>query len=614
MKISRITTALALTAGLILSTGAGCADLQAPESEAPTTDGIDINAAELGSILPSCSTSGSSGYDAETKTLSLELTALVSKVVVAVPHKKIAVNHNPCVDSAGVDLTTTSVKKIVITGTTGDDEVVLDFAQGPFGAILSTQGGITIDLDAGTADVFAVRGSAGTDKFSVGSAGGDHFFELSGDKVADVVVQNAEAFTVSLGEGNDTFTGLGGAISATHLVDGVTSLAAATADLVIYGGAGNDTLTGGAGDDELYGGEGNDTFKTDVADDGSDAYDGGEGVDTMDYSSRTGDLTVTLDDTGNDGEAGEADDVQTTVENVTGGEGDDTLTGSDASNTLKGGDGDDTLNGGVAASDCDAVSPNTLEGGNGDDTFDMGSAANCGDVLVGGADSDTVDYSGRTNAVTITVNNQADDGETGEEDNVKTDVEQLIGGDGDDTITGGPGDEIITGGPGADTLSGNAGDDTFVMGSAASGADILNGGTGHDTVDYSARVAALTVTLCVATTATTGDSADCAADDGLVGEGQKILNVEHVLGGSGDDSLTGAESDDTLEGRDGADTLNGGDGNDNLFGDDGVDALNGDAGDDYLDGGDGDDVLAGGAGDGDICVNEGGGSKATCEL
>ncbi|PKN55246.1 MAG: hypothetical protein CVU56_22465 [Deltaproteobacteria bacterium HGW-Deltaproteobacteria-14] len=621
MRLSILTTnATALVAGLLLAIG-GCANAPTPDDGTSTqTDDLGVNTTALGSVLASCSTAGSSGYDADTKTLTLDLTAGVSSVVVAVVAKQISVNHNPCVDSNDVALTTTTVKKLVINGTSGDDEVILDIAQGSFGTVFSATGGVTIDMAGGTADAFKVRGSnVGIDKFTAGESGGVAFFELSGDKTADVMVSNAEEFVFALGDGNDVFSGAGGAISANHLSSGVTALDAFSADLSVNGGAGNDTITGGDGDDTLSGGDGDDTFKSAAVADGADVMNGNAGTDTMDYSARTGDLTVTLDGTANDGLASETDDVKADVENVTGGSGDDTITGSNISNKLLGGDGDDTLNGGAGNADC-SLDADVLEGGAGDDTFTQGSAADCGDSMAGGAGTDVVTYASRTNAVTLSIDNKAFDGETDELDNIKSDIEKVIGGAGNDTITGGSGDDVLDGGPGDDILNGGPGDDTFLEGSATSGADIFNGGAGFDTVDYSSRTNALTVTLCIAT-ALTGDSADgdCATkNDGEASETDQIINCEHIIGGAGNDNITGAASDDTLEGKDGDDTIAGGAGADSIFGDDGDDTLTGGAGDDYIDGGADtatapadNDTADGEAGDGDICLTA---VSSNCEL
>ena len=150
-----------------------------------------------------------------------------------------------------------------------------------------------------------------------------------------------------------------------------------------------------------------------------------------------------------------------------------------------GGAGDDVLRGGAGA--------DTLNGDAGDDRFDEETTSNGGDVINGGAgDHDLVDYSARTAALTVTMDGvAANDGETGETDNVKSDVEDIIGGTVADTITGNASNNKIKGGDGNDVLSGGAGDDVFDQGAAADGNDTITGGTGADTIDYSARVAVI---------------------------------------------------------------------------------------------------------------------------
>lgn len=72
-----------------------------------------------------------------------------------------------------------------------------------------------------------------------------------------------------------------------------------------------------------------------------------------------------------------------TIENATGGSGNDTLTGNDGSNSLDGGSGNDTLKGGSGN--------DTLEGGSGNDTA----------IFPGNATSATITYSSATDTYTI---------------------------------------------------------------------------------------------------------------------------------------------------------------------------------------------------------------------
>jgi Ca2+-binding RTX toxin-like protein len=625
-------------------------------------ENTDESAAALGVEVVSCSQAASSGYNATSTNLSITM-GTVTSLVLGVVNGYVTVNGYPCVKptlAGGAKLTPSMVKKVSITGTSGDDKVVIDTLSGNLGGMISQAGGITVDLAGETvADTFAIRGSNAADKWTAGEdASANLYFEISGDKFADILVKSAETVAISLSAGADTFTGQGGAISAATLTTGVTSLLPVTHDLTINGGDGDDIITGGNGDDTINGGNGNDIFKASAAD-GNDTFNGGAGTDKADYSARTADLTIVMDGATASGDltATEADIIGADVEDLVGGTGNDTLTGNANSNHIQGGDGDDKISGGVGNATC-SLDVDTLDGENGNDTFDQGTAADCGDTMNGGAGTDRVDYQGRTNDLTISLDTAANDGETGEKDNVKGDVEIVISGSGNDTITGSPAADIIHGGPGNDTISGGAGndtitgdsgndilngevgDDTFVEGGVdpeytvaenyGDGDDVMNGGThdalGLDTVDYSARTNAITATICMDSAKLTGASSlsatQCADSDGESGEADKLVNVTHILGGAGDDHLTGSTADDTLEGGDGDDTLIGGAGNDTLYGDAGDDTLEGDDGDDYLDSGahtaadtlDG-DSSAGNVGDGDVCIYDATTDTAThCEL
>ena len=140
--------------------------------------------------------------------------------------------------------------------------------------------------------------------------------------------------------GNDTINGLGG-------------------NDTIYGGAGNDRVNGGLGDDQLIG------------DAGADTLSGGPGADTADYSSTSASLTITIDGRANDGSRNERDSIALDVENVLGGSGNDSITGSPSVNELDGGTGNDTLT-----------------GGSGDDLIDGGTG---NDRIIGGIGNDTLD-------------------------------------------------------------------------------------------------------------------------------------------------------------------------------------------------------------------------------
>ena len=79
----------------------------------------------------------------------------------------------------------------------------------------------------------------------------------------------------------------------------------------------------------------------------------------------------------------------------------------------------------------------------------------------------------------ISIEGTANDGAPGELDNVKTDVENVVGGDGNNTMLGGTPVNVLSGGPGRDSLDGEAANDTLDGGA---GNDVLTGGAGTDLV------------------------------------------------------------------------------------------------------------------------------------
>jgi Ca2+-binding RTX toxin-like protein len=655
-------TSLALTIGCVIPSAlsAGCA-----ESEAISED-VSESAATLGVEVASCSQAGSAGYSAMSSNLTLTMGSVTS-LVFGVVNGYVTVNGYACVKptmAGGGKLKPADVKKVTITGTSGDDKVVIDTLSGALGAtILAATGGITVDLAGetmGGGDTFSLRGSSNADKWAAGLSGSDTYFELSGDAIADLRLIGAEAINVSLSSGADIFTAQGGTYAATHLAGStVATLSPATAAMTINGGEGDDVITGGNGADTINGGAGNDIYKAALAD-GADTFNGGPGTDKADYSVRTAALTFVMDATAG-GESMEGDKLALDVEDFVGGGGNDTITGNVSSNHIQGGNGNDTINGGANAGSCTA-DIDILDGEGGNDTFTQGTVADCTDTVNGGAGTDRIDYQDRTADLGISLDGTGNDGDTtaNEKDNIKNDVEIVLGGKGNDTIVGsanndelhgGPGNDVISGGAGNDTLSGNsgndvlngeAGDDTFdesgvdaeylymTPENKGDGNDTMNGGThdtlGLDTASYAARSAPVTATLCMDATKLTGSATgtltgQCADNDGESGEQDKLVNVTHLIGGGDDDTLKGHTADDIIEGGAGDDAIFGGAGNDTLFGDAGDDTLTGDAGDDYLDGGaagmagdtfDGDNGTD--TSDGDICLVKTGDTATHCEL
>jgi Ca2+-binding RTX toxin-like protein len=524
-------------------------------------------------------------YDADERVMTLTLEDDDIAVFARDTAGNVVINGFSCGDA-----TSTTLRRldVVEDGSAGDQILIIDYLAGTLALGNAQAPGVTVDLGGGT-DSFRIRGSAQADSFVFGTDA----VSINGDRFADMTLAGVESYLVSLGPGNDTFSGAGTTGDSGDPFEDT---------LTVYGGDGNDNLRGGAGDDELNGGLNDDTFTGGAEADGADVYAGGDGTDIADYSARTASVSVTIDGTDDDGAPGEEDNVGTDIENIRGSREGDYLEGSGSANSIFGGPGADTL-AGLGGAD-------VLSGDAGDDIIDEGAASNAGDTINGGAGIDLVDYSGRQNRVTVTINGMANDGEDNETDNVRTDVENVRGGDGNDIITGSTFANLIEGGEGEDTIDGGAGNDVLVGGADAdeltggpgndrfdeedddSGSDTMIGGVGTDTIDYSARTSSVTVTL---------DNID---DDGQVGEADDVQSdVENILCGSGDDVVVGSGVANVITGGEGADEIDGGDGNDTISGGDDVDDITGGAGEDTIDGDDGTDVLDCGLGDGDICAD-----------
>jgi Ca2+-binding RTX toxin-like protein len=277
--------------------------------------------------------------------------------------------------------------------------------------------------------------------------GGNGNDTLIGSAVRNRLVGNAGNDTLSAGDENDYLSGgAGNDILAGG--DGIDSMHGGTEDDTLLGLDGNDTLNGDAGADRLFGHNGNDTLDGGADNDtlfggqdinisdfgGNDTLNGGSGVDTVSYSGHDG--NVFADNDGAIGDDGvhvnsdvifdEADTIGTDVENITGGNGNDVLTGNFFANVLDGGPGNDRLRGG------------------------------------GGID--TASYVGRAAAVGATLDNLSNDGQVGETDNIEDDVENITGGNGNDILVGDNGNNRLDGGPGSNSLNGLGGTDVCVNG------------------------------------------------------------------------------------------------------------------------------------------------------
>lgn len=232
------------------------------------------------------------------------------------------------------------------------------------------------------------------------------------------------------------------------------------------------------------------------------------------------------------------------------------------------GDGQDVT---LKGADWAAGQTTTLVGGPGPDVFyggfgeDSMNGREGADAFHGGSGRDTVSYAGYAGSgqpVTASIDNQPHSGigcpARCEGDLIDADVENLVGGGGDDTLVGTPGVNALGGAAGNDTLRGGLGSDS------------LDGGAGSDTADYSQddRATGVTVDL--------GAGSQSAPDRGREDTLSAIENVvatefaDGITGAAGRNLIAAGAGDDRLELVDGtADAAACGAGNDTVHADQG---------------------------------------------
>jgi Ca2+-binding RTX toxin-like protein len=212
----------------------------------------------------------------------------------------------------------------------------------------------------------------------------------------------------------------------------------------VRGLGGDDTICLGPGRDIVKGGAGDDTFVSEASVDGSDHFVGDAGLDRVSYSARTVAVDVSIDAQADDGQAGERDKVLASVEAVTGGRAGDVLSGSNLDNAFDGGDGDDLLRGGPGVDSLRGNGGNDqligdagndfLFGNQGNDAAVAASGADGADFFEGSTGTDAASYAARAAQVRVTLDDLANDGASGEGDEIRLDVENVLGGSGNDIL------------------------------------------------------------------------------------------------------------------------------------------------------------------------------------
>jgi Ca2+-binding RTX toxin-like protein len=552
--------------------------------------------------------------------------------------------NDTLIGGAGNDTLTGGVGNDVMQGGAGNDRMFWnpgdgsDVMEGGFGF-----------------DIAVVDGAAGAETFTIAADGAGVRFDRTSAATFGIDIRATERLLVNAGAGDDVFTATGDLAARIAL-----TLIGGAGNDTISGGNGNDVLQGGADNDILNGGDGNDLLLGDDGDDkmaggkGNDLYvvtddldtvteNANEGIDTVESSVNftLGANVENLTLTGADDIIGTGNELANIIEannagnELSGLDGNDTISGGNGNDDIFGDDGNDTLNGGAGndflfgGDDNDTLNGNdgddtliggsgndALNGGDGNDNFD-GEAGEGDDKMTGGKGDDTYFVESAKDAVIEIANQGKDTVNSFISHTLSANVENLnlvagagdingtgnalsnviVGNDGKNRLDGGAGNDTIDGGGGNDTMLGGAGSDTMIW-SPGGASDVMDGGTGIDTAVVNGG--GVNETFSVAVDGKGGvrfDRTDPTAFFIDIRATEKLV----VNAGAGDDTFT---ADDklaalialTVNGDAGNDTISGGNGNDLIDGGADDDTLNGNAGNDTLKGGLGGDKMAGGAG------------------
>lgn len=309
-----------------------------------------------------------------------------------------------------------------------------------------------------------------------------------------LTVSNLNGCTAATGLGIAGI-GSGGRLSGSTITTAVASTSFSNIANII-GGSADDRILGSTADNILVGGAGADTFVV-TPGWGVDAIAdfGTNGIDTLDLSTVTSDLTFTL-------------------------HADGTVSVTDGTNLLSKIEGLENL-----------------IGGSGNNRFIFEDGADFGGMIDGGTGgTNLLDYSAYSSEISVDLVHGTATGTTG----IKN-IQNISGGAGDDVligstainaIRGNDGDDLIDGAGGNDSLIGGAGYDTYLIDPATGTVTITEAAIDGDidTLDYSGSQTAMTVNLAAGVApGTTG-----------------VANVENVIGGSAGDQLNGTSNDDVF--------------------------------------------------------------------
>ncbi|BDI19440.1 hemolysin D [Nostoc cf. commune SO-36] len=342
-----------------------------------------------------------------------------------------------------------------------------------------------------------IVGSDGNDTLSTGNAGNDTVDGGKGDDVLSV---------------GFSYSGTGGITTTFDATTKITSIKAGT-EQVSYKNIEQLNISGTRYDDNIVGSDGNDTLFPGIG--GKDTVDGGKGDDVLSVGfgdSATGGITTTFDAITSITliTAGKSRFNYKNIERLN-------ISGTGYDDNIVGGDGDDTLSTNNGGKD-------TVDGGKGDDVLSVRFG-------YGATRGITTTFDAITSITSITAGKSRV--------NYKN-IERL-------NISGTRYDDNIVGSDGNDTLSTGSGDDDNRVNG---GNDTVDGGKGDDllSVDYTYANSRMTTTF----NATNNIGSIAAGTDQI-----SYKNIERlsILGTQYDDYIVGSNGNDNLYGNNGTDTF-----------------------------------------------------------
>ncbi|MBT9097942.1 hypothetical protein KFZ76_09525 [Methylovulum psychrotolerans] len=312
----------------------------------------------------------------------------------------ISVNMGAFTGDTSLTVTSTAGAQAIIMGT-GTNTVIADSSGGAQTITSNSTNAITVAaksmagvqtiLTADGADVITATTTAATNTISTGA----------GDDTVHILAAATGGYIINAGTGDDLISG-GGGNDSIDGSDGNDKLNGGTGNDILVGGLGTDVLNGGTGADTLTGGDGSDLYVIDNASDiiietnadasvggidrvysylnaytlatnlengillstgaadltgngldnrlfagaGDNVLDGSLGTDTVFYLYAASAVSVSLAVAGSQNTLGSGSDTLISIENLTGSNYSDTLTGDAGANILVGRAGFDTLTGG----------------------------------------------------------------------------------------------------------------------------------------------------------------------------------------------------------------------------------------------------------------------------